>query len=261
MMAIHAGNTAKLSTTTARKGQDRFKRQADAKAAATLALGPHARHEFEFETMKVDGAWIWRPTDTVKPDTEAQAKANGGKRPSTLSLAMKLNAAAGASPPLAARTAEEGRGEAINQAAVPLAPAPLEAIPAPAFAGGGPAKPVGDGLDIPACLVRTPETNQARDARVARDKRRIGPDREITMPKTKAKATATKRALNGGKTKTALIGELLQRKSGCTTAEILKTTGWPAVSVPAQARAVGLKLRKEKVKGEPTRYYGTPEGK
>jgi len=63
-------------------------------------------------------------------------------------------------------------------------------------------------------------------------------------------------------TKNEKIAALLQRKAGVTRAEILKLTGWPTVSVQAVAKACGLKLRKEKTPGEPTRYYGTaPKGK
>jgi hypothetical protein len=71
-------------------------------------------------------------------------------------------------------------------------------------------------------------------------------------PKPAVKAKTT-----NGKTKTAIVGDLLRRKDGCTTADILKATGWPSVSVPQQAKAVGLKLRKEKKPGEVTRYYGS----
>lgn len=59
--------------------------------------------------------------------------------------------------------------------------------------------------------------------------------------------------------KTAIIAELLQRSNGCTTADVLEATGWPTVSMPQQAKAAGLKLRKDKVKGENTRYFGTPK--
>jgi len=54
--------------------------------------------------------------------------------------------------------------------------------------------------------------------------------------------------------KLAIIVALLGRKEGCTTAEVLKATGWPAVSMPQQARAAGLKLRKKK-DGKVTRYW------
>ncbi len=55
-------------------------------------------------------------------------------------------------------------------------------------------------------------------------------------------------------TKTALIGELLSRKAGCTAAEVMAATGWPSVSMPAQAKALGVKLRKEK-DGKASRYF------
>lgn len=61
----------------------------------------------------------------------------------------------------------------------------------------------------------------------------------------------------GAKTKIEIISALLQRKSGTTTAEILDATSWPSVSVPQQAKAAGLKLRKEKITGKPTRYFGS----
>ncbi len=55
--------------------------------------------------------------------------------------------------------------------------------------------------------------------------------------------------------KRELVAGLLTRPEGTTTREILDATGWPAVSVPAVAKASGLELRKEKVDGV-TRYYG-----
>jgi hypothetical protein len=74
-----------------------------------------------------------------------------------------------------------------------------------------------------------------------------------------AKAPKVAKKTNGTSTrgeKTKEIGRLLQRKNGCTTEEILELTGWPAVSVPAMAKACGLKLRKERQPGERTRYWG-----
>lgn len=75
-------------------------------------------------------------------------------------------------------------------------------------------------------------------------------------PKAKRapKAAATPaRTLRSG-TKLELIVGLLKRKEGCTAADILKATLWPAVSVPQQARAAGLKLRTEK-DGRALRYW------
>ena len=57
--------------------------------------------------------------------------------------------------------------------------------------------------------------------------------------------------------KTEIVANLLKRKNGCTAAEVLAATEWPAVSMPAIAKAAGLKLRKDKVKGEVTRYFGS----
>lgn len=77
--------------------------------------------------------------------------------------------------------------------------------------------------------------------------------------KEKASGTATKAAKTklNSRTKLEAITALLLRKSGTTNAEILEVTRWPSVSVPQQAKAAGLKLRKEKVTGEPTRYFGS----
>lgn len=63
---------------------------------------------------------------------------------------------------------------------------------------------------------------------------------------------ATESGVRPGSKLEAIVG-LLQRDGGCTTADILAKTGWPSVSVPQQAKAAGLKLKKEKVDGV-TRY-------
>lgn len=59
--------------------------------------------------------------------------------------------------------------------------------------------------------------------------------------------------------KVDLIGSLLLRPDGCTTADVLEATGWPSVSMPAQAKLAGLALRKEKV-GKVTKYWGSKVG-
>lgn len=87
---------------------------------------------------------------------------------------------------------------------------------------------------------------------------------ETVMRSSKQKKTATTKArkpVNGsGKTsakgsKKDLIAGLLKRKEGCTTADVLKACNWPSVSMPAAAKSAGLKLKKEKEKGQPMRYY------
>lgn len=72
-----------------------------------------------------------------------------------------------------------------------------------------------------------------------------------TQPVAKAPVKA-----NGEPNKRSLCAALLTRASGCTSRDLLDATGWPAISVPATAKASGLKLRKEKV-GKVTTYYGT----
>jgi hypothetical protein len=55
--------------------------------------------------------------------------------------------------------------------------------------------------------------------------------------------------------KTAMAADLIRRPEGCTTADILKATDWPTVSLPAVAKAAGITLRKDKKPGEVTRYF------
>jgi hypothetical protein len=73
----------------------------------------------------------------------------------------------------------------------------------------------------------------------------------------KANSPAHKNGANGSRgVKKGYIHALLTRKSGCTAKEVLAATGWPAVSMPAMAKACGLKLRKVKEKGSPIQYFG-----
>lgn len=79
-----------------------------------------------------------------------------------------------------------------------------------------------------------------------------------TARRAPGKAARAPAAREGGirpGSKLEAVVSLLRRPEGCTGAEALAATGWPAISMPAQAKAAGLTLRKEKVKGEPTRYY------
>lgn len=79
--------------------------------------------------------------------------------------------------------------------------------------------------------------------------------------KTKTKKTAKAKSIpkvkraKGNGSKVALIAEMLKRPSGCSAAEVMKACGWPSVSMPAQAKAAGLKLRSEKVEGSRGRRY------
>ena len=50
------------------------------------------------------------------------------------------------------------------------------------------------------------------------------------------------------------ISKMLHRKNGCTAREVMESCQWPAVSMPQQAQALGIKLRTEK-DGRATRYW------
>lgn len=68
-------------------------------------------------------------------------------------------------------------------------------------------------------------------------------------------ASGPDKAVRPGSKLEIVVG-LLTRKGGCTSADILEATEWPAVSVPQQARAAGLTLRQEK-DGKVTRYWAS----
>lgn len=59
-----------------------------------------------------------------------------------------------------------------------------------------------------------------------------------------------------GGSKVDIIAQLLLRPQGCTAEEVKTACFWPSVSMPAQAKAAGLKLRKEKV-GKLITYFGS----
>jgi len=135
----------------------------------------------------------------------------------------------------------------------------VEGPGAPPEWGGKPGKIVaqaaGDGLDLPEFLKRPKQTEEEKEAVRKRMAKTTGPERVIKNPPNvkQAKAKAKKRTAGS---KTALIGSMLLDPKGCTAAEVLKATGWPAVGMPAQAKACGLKLRKVK-DGKVTRYFGS----
>lgn len=80
------------------KTVESYRVRKEAMDAAVYVIGPHARHGFEYETSKVDGRWIWRHTDEIRPDTPAELKANGGKK--SLMLASTPMAHVGTAKPV-----------------------------------------------------------------------------------------------------------------------------------------------------------------
>ena len=79
-----------------------------------------------------------------------------------------------------------------------------------------------------------------------------------TAPKARAASTSAPTSAKGVRpgSKLEIVAGLLTRKEGCTTADALAATDWPAISFNQQAKAAGLTLRKEK-DGKTTRYFGT----
>jgi len=75
----------------------------------------------------------------------------------------------------------------------------------------------------------------------ANDAKRQAAEAKANKAKAKAKGGKTKGEPKA-KSKLAMIVALLQRKNGCTRADILEATGWPSVSVQQQAAAANLKL-------------------
>lgn len=63
-----------------------------------------------------------------------------------------------------------------------------------------------------------------------------------------------------GLSKTHIVKHLLMQPGGTTTAEILKHTGWTAVTVPGHAAKHGLDITKTKNAAGETIYKGTPKG-
>jgi hypothetical protein len=86
------------------------------------------------------------------------------------------------------------------------------------------------------------------------NRKAAGASKKAAAPKTPPKAKAAPKAAARGKearpgSKLEIIVKLLRRKGGCTMKQALAATGWPAISMPQQARAAGLKLKKEKRDG------------
>jgi hypothetical protein len=75
----------------------------------------------------------------------------------------------------------------------------------------------------------------------------------------KTKKTTTKKPANktNGKSKKSQVAAMLQRASGCTRKQVLEVTGWKAVSMQAQAKAAGVRLKMQKVEGKPIVYRCT----
>lgn len=91
---------------------------------------------------------------------------------------------------------------------------------------------------------------------------------DIPPPADKpAKKKAAKKKVaapgNGGTAKRAggkldVIKKLLARKNGCTAQEVKDACEWPSVSMPQQAKALGVELHRKETEGQPMRYADHP---
>lgn len=86
---------------------------------------------------------------------------------------------------------------------------------------------------------------KAKEAKKAKGGTKTAPKAAKRTSGPDSKPAAGPKEVRPG-SKLAIVVDLLKRPEGCTTAEILKATEWPSVSVPQQARMAGLELRKEK---------------
>lgn len=57
-------------------------------------------------------------------------------------------------------------------------------------------------------------------------------------------------------TKSQQVAQLLLRPEGCSYSDALAVTGWRSISIQRHAKNNGLRLRIEKIKGQPLRYFG-----
>lgn len=118
-------------------------------------------------------------------------------------------------------------------------------------------------IDDPALPAIDPESADAdaapAEATVATE---VESEKESDMAKkVKAKKTpkAKKAAGNGGLragSKQEMLYNMLTRKSGCTTDEAVKATGWKSCGLTVWGKKFGLKVTKEKSASGITRYYG-----
>ncbi len=273
-------------THPAPKAVESYRVRREAMDAAVFDLGPHARHGFEYTTLKCDGRWLWKPTDEVPAPTPAEIKANGGKR-SLLAMANAITEGTPMAdpnrlpvPPRRTLGKAAGASDRSGGTRQPTAPENEPAAPPASVAGIGIA--VGDkitypdssegrvicSLTIPACngldiephddlsipdfLKResTPEAKAQAANAMKRIAKQVGPNRVIKNPPD-AKAAA-KRA---EKTKSALA-----KVEGTPEHAKAKRAGKALVSAkPAKAKTAAP--AKKRTSEAPAKMAGAPTSK
>lgn len=167
MIAMTNANMKNLPTVAAPAPEKSWDKRDRAVKAAIAELGPQAIPEFDFTIIKCDKRYMWRAiaADKRPPVSDAQVKANGGKR--------AVNALVSAPDRLA--------GEAVTSAAV-------EKIMA---AARKPVDTTEDTNGMPAFLKRNGNNSvEAQEALVTKHKKTTGPDRVIKNPPDTGKAKA-----------------------------------------------------------------------
>lgn len=101
---------------------------------------------------------------------------------------------------------------------------------------------------------QAPQPQQETDAMTTKRSKKAA-TAKARSGKSKTPKTGKKSKIGAPRegSKLAIVGKLLARPEGCTTQDVLKATGWPSVSLPQQAKALGVTLKKEK-DGNVTRY-------
>jgi len=260
MIAMTNANMRNLPTTPAPAPQKSWDKQDRAKAAAVKELGAQAIPGFDFDVYKCDGRWLWRAiaADKRPPVSDAQVKANGGKRAvdALVSAPDRLTVELLGTPveKLALEVAQrkdQRAGEAITAAAVEkimaAARKPVtvkDAVTAAVDAGLTPkqfvkvAEDVAKKLDttedangVPAFLKRDGDKSvEAQEALVAKHKKTTGPDRVIKNPpdtgKAKAKVKDEKKTSLAFVIKGAILAGKDNAKALAETLSVFPTCGY-----------------------------------
>lgn len=250
-------------TSRIKKPDPTYRVRSEAEAAAILVLGPLAIREFDFVTFQLDnGRWDWDVPAAERPLSAAVIKANGGKKFLLARAKQQGTSMAKPTAPIAPAcnglvNAPSDVREAMLQGLTAATCSPIPGIRAIRAASAA--------ANMPATLDAKAEAKTSHTSMAARRARRKAayeclPKARVDSPKTgkRTSEAETKTARqSGGKTKAAMVGEMLLRFEGCTAAEVMAACGWPSVSMPQQAKACNLILRKEKIAGQTTRYYGS----
>ncbi len=223
-----------LPTTPAPAPEKSWDKRDRAMKAAIAELGPQAIHEFDFIVYKCDKRYMWRAlaADKRPPVSDAQVKANGGKRAVDVLIARQVAAPKGTvrvvthapQHELNAMLRTEGHG--VRVAGEAVAAAAVEQIMSNAR------KPINlttDENGFPAFLKREGnETPEQQQARIDAMKKQVGPGRQIKNPpdteKSKAKAKKEKKtsrmfvatsAILAGKDNAKALAEVLAVFPSC----------------------------------------------